>query len=775
MNTDNIKLNGTVIQGGSLRYPKTPNLLLGENKGYERGDILDANAVSKLIEEGGGGGDPEEIEKIKQDLQKKADKTELPTKVSDLENDSQFVTADAIEGYGERLDNLDEQMSTKASESYVDDAISQMGDTLDNAKVDKVEGKDLSTNDYTDEDKAKVDSIEPQLQSDWDENDTTSKRYVRNRTHYEYGAYVQNGKTDNARSFRLELKSGVDADEREWRTLRLHTIDASGSKQYVAESHKFYQSEDGVYSSDRPYRIFDRSSNSYSTKTYLFTKIIDTSSEKAVWYINGYPPENKLTLTEYDGEYSTQWFSTISTSIAIESNIWQSDLVQKLDNKYLNLDTQLSTASDNPVSNKAITTTTNNLNTLINETRSNLNNYYTKSQTYSQAEINALLDAARNGLFVPVTELPEPSADCIGKIYLIDATTAQESNYKDEYICFYNQNTEEYSWEKIGSATVNLDNYYTKPEVDQLVEQSNVQSDWNENDSTQKSYIANRTHYVEKEPVIESFVDEPVSITLLEKLVNPGSTHPVFKVRLTVGSYRTQYTINVVDDDWGMDPDPIYTGMRLKDGRDIYISAYENDNLSGGAIGLCVIPEGQSYIDSLIFSQWNATDESGTIYQLGPENLTADLIGEDIVHKLDNKYINSSSTVDSTSELPVQAKAVAEYVDSKEQSITNYIDSKEFQKYYDYKSTTAFTVPALGSKTPYTVQVDLPSDLTTDWRIGGVMTHAIKDSSGNRIYASIVQSFTMQDQTAVKVSFMGCSSSAKQAAELQIKFILIKR
>lgn len=81
MNTDNIKLNGTVIQGGSLRYPKTPNLLLGENKGYERGDILDANAVSKLIEEGGGGGDHEEIEKIKQDLQKKADKTELHTEL----------------------------------------------------------------------------------------------------------------------------------------------------------------------------------------------------------------------------------------------------------------------------------------------------------------------------------------------------------------------------------------------------------------------------------------------------------------------------------------------------------------------------------------------------------------------------------------------------------------------------------------------------------------------------------------------------------------------
>lgn len=740
MNTDNIKLNGTVIQGGSLRYPKTPNLLLGENKGYERGDILDANAVSKLIEEGGGGGDPEEIEKIKQDLQKKADKTELPTKVSDLENDSQFVTADAIEGYGERLDNLDEQMSTKASESYVDDAVSQMGDALDNAKVDKVEGKDLSTNDYTDEDKAKVDSITPQVQADWAENDTTSKAYVQNRTHYEYEGTILSEQIDNNIYFYPNGGSYY---------IPFDIFSSSGRLKDVYPEEIFIDGYQVVHEDDYP-------------RGKLMLKI---SEDKTQWVQIGYTGYDQGdprvgTTAEF---YNYNKIEVIRPSVA------------KLDNKYLNIDTQLSTASSNPVSNKAITAMTNSLGTLINETRSNLNNYYTKSQTYSQAEIDALLDAARNGLFVPVAELPEPSADCIGKIYLIDATTAQESNYKDEYICFYNQDTEEYSWEKIGSTTVNLDNYYTKPEVDQLVEQSNVQSDWNENDSTQKSYIANRTHYVEKEPVIESFVDEPVSITLLEKLVNPGSTYPVFKVRLTVGSYQTQYTINVVGEDWEMDTDPIYTGMRLKDGRDIYISAYEYDNLSGGAIGLCVIPEGQSYIDSLIFSLWNATDESGTIYQLGPENLTADLIGEDIVHKLDNKYINSSSTVDSTSELPVQTKAVAEYVDSKEQSITNYIDSKQFQKYYDYNSKTTFTVPALGSETPYTVQVDLPSDLTADWRIGGVMTHAIKDANGNRIYASIVQSFTMQDQTAVKVSFMGCSSSAKQAAELQIKFILIKR
>lgn len=741
MNTDNIKLNGTVIQGGSLRYPKTPNLLLGENKGYERGDILDANAVSKLIEEGGGGGDPEEIEKIKQDLQKKADKTELPTKVSDLENDSQFVTADAIEGYGERLDNLDEQMSTKASESYVDDAISQMGDALDNAKVDKVEGKDLSTNDYTDEDKAKVDSITPQVQSDWAENDETSKAYVQNRTHYE----------------NYELKHSIPTEQYDsiyWEMYSIHSFDIYYSGGVVKNVWI-----DDIKIDGYELEIVDRVPYD-SMMQDLKLKVSEDSSQ---WVKVGYIGNN------YGNPIIGFLKEVISDYVAIEV---YGNVLQKLDNKYLNLDTQLSTASSNPVSNKAITKTTNSLGTLINETRSNLNNYYTKSQTYSQAEINALLDAARNGLFVPVAELPEPSADCIGKIYLIDATTTQESNYKDEYICFYKQDTEEYSWEKIGSTTVNLDNYYTKSEVDELVEQSKVQSDWNENDSTQKSYIANRTHYFEENAIIQRFINEPVTITLLGKYPDPiQDVYKKWELKLTIGDYQEQFILrNNGDRD-----ESLYENHATKLQ---YISIDEDDlpqvlvAMSADQIGLAIYNDVSGLTIFRNSTIRNESDEEGTVYTV--RHVSVDWV-DDIYHKLDNKYIDSSSIVDSTSELPVQTKAVAEYVDSKEQSITNYIDSKQFQKYYDYGSKTTFTVPALGSETPYTVQVDLPSDLTADWRIGGVMTHTIKDANGNRIYASIVQSFTMQDQTAVKVSFMGCSSSAKQAAELQIKFILIKR
>lgn len=56
-------------------------------------------------------------------------------------------------------------------------------------KVDKVEGKGLSANDYTDEDKAKLAGIqagaEANVQADWNQNDPSADDYVRNRTHWE--------------------------------------------------------------------------------------------------------------------------------------------------------------------------------------------------------------------------------------------------------------------------------------------------------------------------------------------------------------------------------------------------------------------------------------------------------------------------------------------------------------------------------------------------------------------------------------------------------------
>lgn len=61
-----VKLNGTAIAGHTLyNHPRTPNVILGDDAGYLRGDILDANAVqTKILELIGGA--PEILDTLKE-------------------------------------------------------------------------------------------------------------------------------------------------------------------------------------------------------------------------------------------------------------------------------------------------------------------------------------------------------------------------------------------------------------------------------------------------------------------------------------------------------------------------------------------------------------------------------------------------------------------------------------------------------------------------------------------------------------------------------------
>lgn len=87
---------------------------------------------------------------------------------------------------------------------------------------------------------------------------------------------------------------------------------------------------------------------------------------------------------------------------------------------------------------------------------------------------------------------------------------------------------------------------------------------------------------------------------------------------------------------------------------------------------------------------------------------------------------------------------------------------------------STYTIPPAGSETPLAHQFDLPSSYA-DWKIAGVGLFEIRDASNNRIYASIVQSFTMNSQGSVKVSFIGSSSSEKTAAKISIQATITPR
>ena len=93
-----------------------------------------------------------------------------------IETDTGNVFVDDTKEAGGRI-----QLSAKS-------AIYDLNGTPLVDKVDKVDGKQLSTNDYTDQEKNKLTSVEenaqPNVQSDWNVSDSSMDEYIKNRTHY---------------------------------------------------------------------------------------------------------------------------------------------------------------------------------------------------------------------------------------------------------------------------------------------------------------------------------------------------------------------------------------------------------------------------------------------------------------------------------------------------------------------------------------------------------------------------------------------------------------
>lgn len=96
----------------------------------------------------------------------------------------------------------------------------------------------------------------------------------------------------------------------------------------------------------------------------------------------------------------------------------------------------------------------------ITDTVNNLTNYYLKTQTYTQAEVNNLIGQIKTVSFEVVDELPTTGDS--NKIYLVPKTGTTNDIY-NEYIWINN------AWELIGSTQVDLDNYYNKTQTDNLL------------------------------------------------------------------------------------------------------------------------------------------------------------------------------------------------------------------------------------------------------------------------------------------------------------------
>ena len=94
-------------------------------------------------------------------------------------------------------------------------------------------------------------------------------------------------------------------------------------------------------------------------------------------------------------------------------------------------------------------------------------NYYTKSETYTKAEIDSKVSAIPKFAIKPVNSLPiQDISDTT--VYLLTVQNGEQGNMYDEYI--YVGNT----WEKLGTQTIDLSGYYTAAEVDALLSNLSV-------------------------------------------------------------------------------------------------------------------------------------------------------------------------------------------------------------------------------------------------------------------------------------------------------------
>lgn len=109
---------------------------------------------------------PTKVSELQNDSNYLQDK-DLPTKVSQLQNDAGYITDET-------------KFNSSAASSITSKDINNW-----NNKVDKVSGKDLSTNDYTTEEKNKLSNIEEKaqknVQSDWSTTDTTKDSFIKNK------------------------------------------------------------------------------------------------------------------------------------------------------------------------------------------------------------------------------------------------------------------------------------------------------------------------------------------------------------------------------------------------------------------------------------------------------------------------------------------------------------------------------------------------------------------------------------------------------------------
>lgn len=168
----------------------------------------------------------------------------------------------------------------------------------------------------------------------------------------------------------------------------------------------------------------------------------------------------------------------------------------------------------------------------ISGIRTDLTNYYTKSQTYSKTEVDNLIAAINQFNYVVAPSLPTPTLSTMGVIYLIPSAHSVSQNVKDEFITIREGNG--FKWEQIGSTAVDLSGYSTTAEMNTAINAAIASALISYYTKTQVDTLLD-----EKQNVIDDLATIRSGAAAGATAVQPGDMNSaISSVRASIGYYE---------------------------------------------------------------------------------------------------------------------------------------------------------------------------------------------------------------------------------------------
>lgn len=316
-------LNESMI--GRRRYRITNNddgsVSFVDTTEYDQvGDVLDANDVNKANEL---------LNRLDGHKHTISDITDMPTKVSHFENDVHYIKASEVEN------NLNDTSELPVQNKVVKAALDK--------KVDKVSGKGLSENDFTDKLKSKLDGIEV----------NANKTIVDSAISTSSINPVQNKVIKTALDTKVDKVSGKQLSTEDFTTALKNKLDgiATGATKVTVDSS-----------------MSTTSTNPVQNK--VIKAAIDAVSTKVDNIINDAPEayDTLKEISEYIATHETEYDALLAISNnkvdkvegkGLSSNDFTDELLEKLNSMEggatsVIVDDELSSTSTNPVQNKII-------------------------------------------------------------------------------------------------------------------------------------------------------------------------------------------------------------------------------------------------------------------------------------------------------------------------------------------------------------------------------------------------------------------------------------